>query len=372
MKNPMRVLVALLTTALLLAGCAVAPTSETDVSSRAAGAKQRLVLDPATAERILALDPEHVTSDDVRATLVRGPAPHIVLLHGGVFPVHLIMENFARFLISMGYPEPSLRDPGTRELTYSPYDDSARQAGLIAWLYERDGLRPMMVGHSQGGIQAVKILHELAGNLDTPQHPFDPVARRLEERTTIVDPLTGRERPVIGVSVCYVAVVGTGGASLALPNHWAIISRIRTIPDTVDDFVGYRLGLDFFAWDIPGLEGIKTFSANGKAKVENVTLPASYSHVFVPLTSSLASDPELRRWIDRYDPNDKATTTPPGDVQNLYFAAEVWHGVKRHWVMELQNLVRAQRARGQTGAADRPGTPASPVAPPAGAAAPTG
>ena len=29
-------------------------------------------------------------------------------------------------------------------------------------------MRPMLIGHSQGGIQAVKILHELAGALRRP------------------------------------------------------------------------------------------------------------------------------------------------------------------------------------------------------------
>ena len=29
-------------------------------------------------------------------------------------------------------------------------------------------MRPMMIGHSQGGIQAVKVLYELAGRFDDP------------------------------------------------------------------------------------------------------------------------------------------------------------------------------------------------------------
>jgi hypothetical protein len=52
-------------------------------------------------ERILALDPEHVTDADVRR-LARGPTPRIMLLHGGIYPVHLSMESFGRFLVGMG------------------------------------------------------------------------------------------------------------------------------------------------------------------------------------------------------------------------------------------------------------------------------
>ena len=56
---------------------------------------------------------------------------------------------------------------------------------------------------------------------------------------------------------------------------------------SLDLKTGYRIGLDFFAWDAPGLEAVKTFHATGKANVRNVTLPAEYSHVFVPATAQL-------------------------------------------------------------------------------------
>ena len=86
-----------------------------------------------------------------------------MLLHGGIYPVHLIMVSFGRFLVGMGYPEDAIRDPGTREWSYSPYEDGERLTGILAWYYEHDGMRPMMIGHSQGGMQAVKVLQELDG-----------------------------------------------------------------------------------------------------------------------------------------------------------------------------------------------------------------
>ena len=90
-----------------------------------------------------------------------------MLLHGGIYPVHLVMESFGRFLVGMGYPEAKIRDPGDGRWSHSPVRGQRdRLAGLIAWYYERDGMRPMMIGHSQGGIQAVKVLYELAGEFD--------------------------------------------------------------------------------------------------------------------------------------------------------------------------------------------------------------
>jgi len=332
-----------------LAGCATRAMLSPDEAAHARPAPgsvlQSIPLDAAEEERILALDPEHVSETDVRDTLSRAPAPHIILIHGGVYPVQLVMASFGRFLVKMGYPEARIRDPQDRSWSISPYESSTDGAGLVAWYYEHDGVRPMIIGHSQGGIQAVKILYELNGAFDAEIHPYDPEAHRIDPRTTIVDPLTGRERPVVGVSVAYVGVVGTGGLSLALPNHWIIAGRIRAIPDTVDEFVGYRIGLDLVAWDVPGLEGIKTFYPNGKATVRNVTLPAEYSHVFVPVTSGLADTPAMRAWINEYNPSDRSAAPLPqdGDTSNVIFAAEVWHSVKHHWVKEAQRFVRARR-----------------------------
>src|SRR4029453_11295004 len=42
-------------------------------------------------DQILALDPEHISAAGV-ATLAAGPTPHLILLHGGIYPVHRAME----------------------------------------------------------------------------------------------------------------------------------------------------------------------------------------------------------------------------------------------------------------------------------------
>jgi hypothetical protein len=333
--------------AVLAAACATTPSPTGDYAEPTTKAPVvgRLVLDSALEERILALDPERVTDADVRNVLAHGPTPRIMNLHGGIYPVHLLMEDFSQFLIGMGYPEAKIRDAGDEALSRSPYESAEQQAGMLAWYYEREGVRPFLIGHSQGGIQAVKILHELAGSFSKELHPYNPLTKSFEPRTTIVDPLTGRERPVVGVSVAYTSAVGTGGWSLALPVHWGVWPMVRTIPDTTDEFTGYRIGVDFFAWDAPGLEAVKTFHANGKATVRNVTLPAEYNHVFVPHTEQLLQSAAMREWINNFDPNAQGhwPPLPEGDAQNVLWAADVWHSIKRHWVIEAQRYVRARR-----------------------------
>ncbi len=306
---------------------------------------QSFAIDPSVEDRILAIDPDHVTDGDVRDALAKGPTPRIFEVHGGIYPVHLLMESFSHFLVGMGYPENRIRNAGDGTYSNSPYEDSERQAGEIAWYYEHEGLRPMLVGHSQGGIQVVKILHELAGSFGDEVPVFNPLTGIREARNTIVDPITGAVRRTTTLSVAYASVVGTGGWALVIPVHWKVVSMIRSIPDSVDEFTGYRIGLDFFAWDAPGLEEVKTFHATGKAQVRNITLPAQYSHVFVPQSADLAEDPAMRAWINAFDPDHLPTTPPPGaGPNNAMWAADVWHSIKKQWALEAQRFIRARRA----------------------------
>jgi alpha-beta hydrolase superfamily lysophospholipase len=300
-------------------------------------------VDPALQNQIFALDPERVSDSDVRTVLAAGPTPRIVNLHGGIYPVHLVMESFARFLIGMGYPESKVRHPGDGRLSHSPYENSAQIAGVIAWYYERDGVRPLIVGHSQGGIQAVKVLHELAGDYSDAVRVWNPLTDSAENRTTIIDPLTGRERPVVGLRVGYASAVGAGGAALLLPNQWSMAGRLRTIPDTVEDFTGYSLGVDLIAWDLPGAGG--TYRATGTARVRNVELPASYSHVTVAATADLAEDRAMREWLNAYVPGqNNGFPADAVSVANALWAADVWYSIKKHWVIEAQRFLRATNA----------------------------
>jgi hypothetical protein len=206
------------------------------------------VADRALEDRILALDPDRVTAADVRQTLVRGPTPRIMLLHGGIYPVHLSMESFGNFLVGMGYPEARIRDPRDGSWSHSPYTDADQLAGMLAWYYEKDGMPPMLIGHSQGGMQAVKILYVLDGYYEAPVRVWNPMTDQAEPRTSFKDPLTGRETPVVhGFKVVYASAVGAGGAAFLLPNQWAMIGKLHTIPDTIEEFTGYAIALDL--WD---------------------------------------------------------------------------------------------------------------------------
>jgi hypothetical protein len=341
-----RAVLGALALAVFLGGCATAPTAERGAASArpvaAEPALRRTEVDPALAERILALDPEHVSDADVRTVLAAGPTPRIVALHGGIYPVHLLMASFSRFLEGMGYPGEKLRHPGDGRRSHSPYESSAQIAGLIGWYYERDGLMPMLVGHSQGGIQLVKVLHELAGNMSPAIPVWNPNADAAEGRVTIVDPYTGMERPLVGLRIGYASVVAAGGAALLLPNQWNMASRLRSIPDSVDEFTGYALAVDLIAWNLPGAG--PDYRSNGAAKVRNVELPADYSHVFVAQTSHLARDPAMRQWINAYVPG-RVAELPVGvaSTENSLWAADVWYSIKKHWVLEAQRFVRAKR-----------------------------
>jgi hypothetical protein len=349
--NPRRSFVVFLLAVVIAAGnaCTTAPVAprQAPVAALAPGSVLRAAaMDPALEDRILALDPSKITAADVRDTLSKAPAPRIFTIRGGIYPVYLAMESFGAFLIGMGYPEDKILTPHERDWSLSPYESAPDIAGLLAWCYEHEGVRPTMIGHSQGGIQAVKVLHELAGDWSKELHPFNPLTKQFESATTIVDPLTGREQPVVGFRLGLVATVGTGGWALALPNHWIVLDRVRIIPDTVDEFVGYRIGFDLWALDGPAFDEIKSFHANGNAVVRNVWLPAEYAHVTVPATRDLLQNKAMRAWIDAFVPDNSAALPPlpEGPSDNVMFAANVWYELKKHWAIEAQRFVRARRA----------------------------
>jgi hypothetical protein len=340
----------LIALALYIGACTIAPKRAEPPAAPAAGTVLgSLQIDRAAGDRILALDPEHISGEQVRAVLAAAPAPRVLLLHGGIWPVHLAMTSFAEFLIGMGYPENRIRRDDSEldsVYSYSPYQDAEQLTGMIAWYYEHEGLRPMMVGHSQGGIQAVKVLYEFAGEYRSEIRVWNPHTDTAEDRTTIVDPLTGVMRPVVGLSVSYASAVGAGGVAFLLPNQWSMAHRLHTIPDTVDDFTGFTIAVDLVALTFPASRGAAQYRHNGTANVRNVVLPSHYNHVVVPVTRELATSEAMRDWINAYVPGRKEQlgTLPPGPSDNVLWAADVWYSIKKHWCLEAQRLIRAKRA----------------------------
>jgi hypothetical protein len=64
----------------------------------------------------------------------------------------------------------------------------------------------------------------------------------------------------------------------------------------------------------------------------------------------------IKDWINNYTPSDQPVATPSMDApldancRNLLWAAEVWFSIKKHWVLELQRVIRANRDRAKLGA----------------------
>jgi len=285
------------------------------------------------AQPLARLDCDGVTASDVANILSHVPAPRIVLLQGSV-PI-VTMEPFARFLIGMGYPEARLRNPRDGALSNDSFAHSTELAGALAFDYERSGLAPMLIGHSQGGSLAIRVLHELAGAFHPAIAVVDPATGDALPRTTIVDPYTGLARPVVGLRIAFAAALATGWLPRLLLGQWSMLPRLRTIPDTVTEFTGFDLANDPIAGN---LFGVTPYSASGTARVRNVLLPDAYSHVELPRVDHLAQDPTTRAWIDAFVPG-KSTSPPAGDTTNIVHAADVWHSVKRHWCLQAQRLL---------------------------------
>jgi hypothetical protein len=334
---------------LMLAGCgkvALVPTAPGTVAQiESTHGVRSWSLSREQENRILSLNPERVSDYDVRHTLAGAPAPHIINIHGGLARVIQRLESFARFLSGLGYPEKATRNAGNGSYTISCYEDAEMFAGIIAWYYEHEGMRPMLITHSQGGFQAIKALEFLSGQRADRLTVWSPLTWKPEERTEITDPLTGKKRPVVGLGVSYIATLGTGGATRVLPNQWDMIFSLRTVPDAVDEFTGFYLGLDFVGGDYLGFGPANKFKSAGRARVRNVQLPASYSHGHTPDLERLVSNPRAVEWINNYVPSSEPKDPEDiGDVKGISFGADVWKSVKRHWVIELQRLIRAHRA----------------------------
>src|SRR5512135_3773889 len=85
----------------LLSGCGVTKSQFREPSYtqpvKSGTVLRQYVLDPSLEEKILALDPERITERDIREVLSQAPAPRIVNIHGGIYPVYLCMESFSQF-----------------------------------------------------------------------------------------------------------------------------------------------------------------------------------------------------------------------------------------------------------------------------------
>ena len=313
--------------------------------SRAPGAAVgQDALDPAIEARLLALDAQAISEQEVREVLAHVPAPRIIALHGSV-PI-TTMAPFAEFLIAMGYPAERLRNPSDGRLSYSSFGDSRQLAGAIAWHYEREGLMPLVIGHSQGGMLALKVSQDLAGASGQALPVWDPTRGSAEARSTIRNPRTGLEHPVVGLKLPFVAALATGSVMRVLLGQWDMLARLRSVPDSVDEFAGYFIAWDPIAGTGPDAARDNPYRPTGSARVRNVMLPSGYGHVTLPLAVHLASNPVTRDWISRFDPRSQPAVPPAiadADLRNIVHAADIWFSVKKSWCLQAQQLVRARR-----------------------------
>jgi pimeloyl-ACP methyl ester carboxylesterase len=283
------------------------------------------------------LDCEGTSAGALVAAYGSNSAPRVLALQGSV-PI-VTMEPFAAFLEAMGYPPERLAHPADGARSLSSYVDARRFAGEIAWHYERDGVMPVLVGHSMGGMIVMKALHELAGrNGAVPV--FDPLARGEQSRTWIVDPASGAQRSVTSLRVGFAAALATGSLPRILLAQWDALALLRDVPDSVVDFSGFSI-----PWDpIAGTGPYPTpFHATGRAQVRNIVLPVRYSHVRLPAVEHLARQPATRGWIETWRPGADATAPTAVNVDNLLHAADLWFGIKRQWCLGAQ-AVRGGRA----------------------------
>ena len=44
-----------------------------------------------------------------------------------------------------------------------------------------------------------------------------------------------------GLQVAYASALAAGGMARLIPSHLRLLGKLRTIPDTVEDFVGYHI-----------------------------------------------------------------------------------------------------------------------------------
>jgi hypothetical protein len=294
-------------------------------------------------ERVLELNPQHLSEADIDQVLSKCPAPRVMLLEGSVRLAS--MESFGRFLIAMGYPKDRVRDPRNGSYSYSSYADSQVMAGMIAWYYEQEGMRPMVIGYSQGGMLSIKILHELAGTFHEKVAVWNPLSGTAEERFTIVDPLTREERPVVGLRMGFASAAATGKPMRILLGQWDMLKSLRKIPDTVEEFTGYHLKYDVISGTLFGVGQGDQYYAVGSSSVRNIVLPPGIRHLDLPLTEDLAQHREIRQWIQHYEPAKETVELSgpyPGEKENILFAADLWYNIKKRWCLELKRWVLAK------------------------------
>lgn len=265
-------------------------------------------------------------------------APRIVLLQGSLGIV--TMAPVGEFLAAMGYPASRLADPRTGAMTTDSDLDGRDLAGMLAWQVERDGARPIIVGHSKGGGVVVDTLRALAGLRGADLPVVDPRTGAAEARDRIVDPVDGATLRVTELRLPYAAAIATGRLPRILRGQFELARVLREVPDSVEAFTGFAIPFDPIAGTLAGDED--PYVTTGAARVRNVVLPAQTSHIGAPLVAHLAREDTTRAFVEHYRPGSDAPWPSGVDTSNLMLAAELWYDVKRAWCSEARRAAHSK------------------------------
>lgn len=193
---------------------------------------------------------------------------------------------------------------------------------------------------------SVKILHELAGAFRKEIEVTHPFTGQSENRHSITDPLSGKERPVVGLQLGFASAIGTGKGMRLFLGQWDMLTRLREIPDTVEEFIGFHLQNDLISGTLFGIGQGDQYYPVGSATVQNVVLPRESTHLGIPLIEDLAKNDQTRAWISNYRPSNGYVQPPlasEGETRNILFAAEMWFNIKKHWCLELKRWILSNR-----------------------------
>ncbi len=137
----------------------------------------------------------------------------------------------------------------------------------------------------------MKVLQDLAGASGQELPVWDPIRDSAEARSTIIDPRSGLERPVVGLQLPFAAALATGSVMRVLLGQWDMVSRLRSVPDSVEEFAGYFIAWDPIAGTGPDAARDNPYRPTGSARVRNVMLPTEYGHLTLPLTVAPCREP---------------------------------------------------------------------------------
>lgn len=308
-------------------------------------------VDPKVSADLNKLDKTHLIRMDLSEVLSSYPAPRIFGIGGGVYTAHILMEDLAEFLTGMGYPAAAVYHPTDGKFAVSSYSDPEKIAGETLFYYQREGVRPVYIGHSLGGVQSIKTAHFFSGNFGRHEvRIYDPVEHKYLRQKDFVNPLTGEHVGFDSLKpIAHLIAVGSGGISRAFPSQWSMGDRVKQVPDSVLRMTGIHLEGDWLGNDFLTGKEKNEYKSLGSAEVENFYLPPGHNHVTLIRTKHLLKYPEVKEWIDNYNPQEFSVIPEglPGNTDNILLAAQIWHILKREWylaAMEVDSAYHHQEA----------------------------